>query len=239
MRYGLGFLTRKIFSFLSYSISFWLHKQTIITSKNDFYASLWYNLSMKSNLFFEGPARTGKSTVLRKTLLPMLSDLGGFFVQRLVDSNGIAVAYQLVSLDEIKRLGTKGESLFLSVDAPYAPSHPTDHNGIFLWTAPRRFDTNVFETFGVDCLKASTNKVILLDEIGGVDLLCPGFLAALRTVLSSDTPCIGVLKELEKARDAQSLNRELRALLTVKPLSSENLSTIPDQVHSFLHSKGI
>jgi hypothetical protein len=194
---------------------------------------------MRSNLFFEGPVRTGKSTILRRALLPYLPDLGGFVVQRLLDNDGVPMAYRLMGMEEIRQAGFDTETQFLSVDAPYPQPEDEIAANIFLWSSPRRIDTNVFETFGVDCLKASTNKVILLDEIGGVDLLCPGFLAALRTVLSSDTPCIGVLKELEKARDAQSLNRELRALLTVKPLSSENLSTIPDQVHSFLHSKGI
>ncbi len=194
---------------------------------------------MKSNLFFEGPARIGKSTVLRRALLPYLSDLGGFVVQRLIDPTGSAVAYRLVSLDDIRRLGVKGESLFLAVDAPYTPAHLDKQNGIFLWTSPRRFDGTVFETVGMDCLQATANKIILMDEIGGVDLLSPVFHECLNGVLKGSTPCIGIMKELDKARDAQSFNRELRALLTVNTLSSKNLSTVSDQVTSFLRAQNV
>lgn len=195
---------------------------------------------MKSNLFFEGPVRTGKSSVLRQTLLPRLADLGGFVVQRLVDPMGNAVAYQLVSLDEIRRLGEKGKALFLSVDGPYSPAISQEQNGIFLWSSPRRIQLDVFEAIGVDSLQChARNKIILLDEIGGVDLMSPRFRERLIDVLHCTTPCLGIIKELEKARDAQSLNRELRALLTVNHLSSGDLSKVPDQVHSFLHSNGV
>ena len=34
----------------------------------------------------------------------------------------------------------------------------------------------------------------MLDEIGGVELLCPGFMAALESALNSDIPIIGVVK---------------------------------------------
>lgn len=37
-------------------------------------------------------------------------------------------------------------------------------------------------------------RVLLLDEIGGIELLNPEFLAALERVLRSDTPMIGVMK---------------------------------------------
>jgi nucleoside-triphosphatase THEP1 len=37
-------------------------------------------------------------------------------------------------------------------------------------------------------------KVLVLDEIGGIELLNPEFAAALETVLSSDIPILGVIK---------------------------------------------
>lgn len=194
---------------------------------------------MRTNLFFEGPVRTGKSTILRHALLPYLPDLGGFVVQRLLDPDGVPIAYRLMGMEEIRRAGCDSETRFLSVDAPYPQPEDEALSNIFLWSSPRRFDATVFETFGVECLQSSTNKVILLDEIGGVDLLCPGFLDALRTVLRSATPCIGILKELEKARDARSFNQELRALLFIHPLTSENLSEVPATIQTFLDGQNI
>ncbi len=161
-------------------------------------------------------------------------------MQRLLNPDGVPMAYRLVGMDEIRKTGGNAEANFLAVDAPYTATGSNASRNIFLRVAPRSFDANVFATYGVECLQVSAkNSLILLDEIGGVDLLNIRFRELLHATLNSSTPCVGVIKELEKARDAQSLNGELRALLTVNTLSSENLSTIPDQVRSFLHSKGI
>lgn len=37
-------------------------------------------------------------------------------------------------------------------------------------------------------------NILVLDEIGGMELLCPDFLDALNKLLSTDTPVLGVLK---------------------------------------------
>ncbi len=189
-------------------------------------------------MFFEGPVRTGKSTALRQVLLPYLSDLGGFVVQRLTNPDGVPMAYRLVGLDEIRQTGKDAEAMFLAVDAPYSGSDSDVSTNIFLRVAPRSFDANVFATYGVECLQASVkNSLILLDEIGGVDLLSTRFRELLHATLNGSTPCVGVVKELEKARDAQSFNRELRTLLTIHQISSEDLSSMDSIVQSFIVSQ--
>jgi hypothetical protein len=194
---------------------------------------------MNTNLFFEGPVRSGKSTILRQALLPYLPLLGGFVVQRLLALDGAPIAYRLISLEEIKNRGEAGKVLFTAVDAPYPngglENNPDSVSDIFLWVSPRRMDLTVFETKGIACLHQSTlNQIILLDEIGGVDLLCTNFRDELFAVLKSSTPCIGIIKEKEKARDARSFNGDLRTLLSVQTLSSKIHSTVLAQVQSFL-----
>ena len=194
---------------------------------------------MESNLFFEGPVRTGKSTALRRALLPYLSDLGGFVVQRLLDSDGIPTAYRLICMDEVRQTKEGAEELFLSVDAPYPKTDADAASNIFLWITPRRFDTNVFDSYGVECLRnVGKNKIILLDEVGGVDLLSSRFRTQVTSLLNGPDPCIGIIKELEKARDAQSFNREFRAFLNVQQISNEDLSRVPSLVNAFLLSQG-
>ena len=39
-----------------------------------------------------------------------------------------------------------------------------------------------------------TGNVLVLDEIGGIELLCPAFVSALEQALESDAPILGVLK---------------------------------------------
>lgn len=203
--------------------------------------ALWYNCLMTPKLFFEGPVRSGKSTIIRHALLPYLDNLGGFVVQRLLDDAGVPVAYRLIGLEAIHRLGNQGESLFLAVDAPLTSMTADDRKGIFLWTDPRKVQLQVFDSISLEIDAVSTDssrsdKILLLDEIGGVDLLSPGFRKAVTTVLQSPSPCVGVIKEIDKARDAQSYNRELRTLLTVHTFHSDNMTQASDQIQSFLSS---
>lgn len=50
---------------------------------------------------------------------------------------------------------------------------------------------DVFGSLGVRLL---TGDILVLDEIGGIELLDAGFAGALESVLQSDTPILGVLK---------------------------------------------
>lgn len=240
MRDGLGFLTRKIFSSdIFYPI--FSGETSHSFSYQVFSLSLWYNLFMALNLFFEGPVRSGKSTIIRRALLPYLENLGGFVVQRLLDENNAPVAYRLIGLETIHCLGAQGKSMFLAVDAPFASLTADDRKGIFLWTDPRRIRLQAFDSIAHEIVAESTDtsgscNILLLDEIGGVDLLFPVFREAVMSVLQGSTPCIGVIKEIEKARDAQSYNRELRTLLTVHSFHSDNQSQVSDRIQLFLSS---
>ena len=161
-------------------------------------------------------------------------------MQRLLNIDGVPMAYRLVSMDDVRHHKSDSEAYFLSVDAPYPNSVAESATNIFLWVAPRRFDANVFDTYGVDCLRnAGKNKIILLDEIGGVDLLSLGFRELITDMINGPTPCIGIMKEIEKARDAQSYNRELRALLNIQQISSNDLPGVSSIVNSFLLSQGL
>ena len=162
-------------------------------------------------------------------------------MRRLLDDLGTPVAYQLVTMDKIRQMEEDGIKMFLAVDAPYATVSRNGRSGIFLCTTPREIQPEVFETVGVDCLQAALgSKLVLLDEIGGVDLLCPTFRNALSALIQSDTPCIGIIKEIEKARDARFYNLELRAFLNVRTLSPDKFvdpSDLSGQIKSFLSVK--
>ena len=50
---------------------------------------------------------------------------------------------------------------------------------------------DAFSQLGVSLL---SGNILVLDEIGGIELLCPDFAAALMQVLQQDIPVIGVMK---------------------------------------------
>ena len=58
----------------------------------------------------------------------------------------------------------------------------------------------VFETFAVELLEqAKQCDYVVLDEIGGFEILTDSFLDALMELLKSEVPCIGVVKALGAA----------------------------------------
>ncbi len=188
---------------------------------------------MNTNLFFEGPVRSGKSTVLRQTLRPYLPDLGGFVVQRLLDEAGHPAAYRLQGLPGLIDSTTleEAEAQFLAVDGSFTGRE----SDVFLQIPSRRFDPTVFETKALSILKDSLNKkIVLLDEIGGVELTIPSFRKALIRLLQGPIPCLGIIKETNKAREALQFNQDIRLIMLVNTINSETLAEIPFQMNRFL-----
>lgn len=169
---------------------------------------------MAENLFLEGPVQLGKSTLLRKMLRPYIGLIGGFASQRMVDDHGRTVAF---------RIGPAAET---ALSVPYRGNENLP--GIF-----RRTDESerilkspeVFDTLGVRYLTENHGKkLILLDEIGGAELLSCDFRKALYDVLAADIPCIGVMKLEQSASfmsatagysgEVMKQNRRLRRNIT-------------------------
>jgi len=127
--------------------------------------------SMK-NLFLTGPIGSGKSTSIAVALGEHLSKAGGFLTVRQRDDAGRAIAYWLKRPD-----GRDGQIIIDYSQKPY-----TMH-------------MEVFEDFGVALLdEAKQCDYVVLDEIGGFEVLSDAFLSALMKLLESDVPCIGVMK---------------------------------------------
>ncbi len=124
------------------------------------------------NLFLTGPIGSGKSTSIAAALGAYLPKAGGFLTIRQRDDAGRAVAYWIKRPD-----GSDGQIIIDYSAKPY-----TMH-------------LEVFEDLGVRILEdAAQFDFVILDEIGGFELLSDTFLEALQKLLQSDIPCIGVMK---------------------------------------------
>ena len=130
---------------------------------------------MKRKLFLTGPMGCGKSTAIRTAIGEKLPEFGGFLTRRTRDDEGHATAFYLESPDG------KIREIFLDLTAG-TPE-------VYL---------DVFGKCGNLLLKsvepARNDKAYILDEIGGLELLNPAFMAALDGLLASDIPIIGVVK---------------------------------------------
>lgn len=175
---------------------------------------------MAHHLFLEGPVQSGKSTLLRRLLLPYMDKVGGFTSQRLLDVEGRTKAF---------RIGPARET---PLTAPYyAPgtqeyASAETHGGDGIFRVNRndgRFGKfpQVFRREGVSYLTSTLGmKLILLDEIGGAEMQEEEFRRALYRLLGGEIPCIGVIKLEKKAafmtetvgyeKSVVNYNRELR-----------------------------
>ena len=137
---------------------------------------------MKKHFFLEGPIQEGKSTLIRKLIGDHLIDVGGFSSQRLVNDSGKTVGFRIVPASEAMELTKK-----------YSP-HLSD---VFLYFDGNKtkMTSEIFVDTAIKYLRKSQGKkLILLDEIGGVEMLMPEFRAQLYEVLEGEIPCLGVLK---------------------------------------------
>jgi len=140
------------------------------------------------HLFLEGAVQEGKSTLIRRLIGPFLNQVGGFSSQRLLDSTGATVGFRITPAAEALNLNRE---------------YDRSLSGIFLrFEDGRAVKTQeVFSKSALGFLAESCeSKLILLDEIGGMELGVPEFRDALYRVLAGPVPCIGVLKLEEKNR---------------------------------------
>jgi len=142
---------------------------------------------MYKNLFLESSPKQGKSTLLLNCIASHLQDGAGFFCQRLIDDCGLTVAYRLVAPESAE---------------PLNRGYDKELPGIFLSFIGNKItkDQDVFEKTAISCLQAAKDKTgrkkkfILMDEIGGIELLNTKFIRAVYDALQGELPCIGVVK---------------------------------------------
>lgn len=151
---------------------------------------------MKKNLFLEGPIQEGKSTLIRALIRDYLSQTGGFCSQRLLNESGETVGFRVVTTAEA-----------MALTARYTP----ELSDVFLYFGGEKAEVRpeVFSDSALKYLRESKGKkLILLDEIGGIELLEPHFRKKVYEILGGSTPCLGVLK-LEKSNRNMCKNAKI------------------------------
>ena len=166
-------------------------------------------------LFLEGDIQIGKSTIILENIKSSIPPnfVGGFMCQRLVE-NGETKAFCLTAFDKVE-----------STTVEYRADIPN----IFLENICGKWIRNddVFNNIGIEMLSnLSSKKIIVLDEIGGFELLAEQFRVILYEVLSRDIPVIGVLKSNKNKsimKKAVEIDDEYTALYQKLCVDIENI----------------
>ena len=143
---------------------------------------------MKKHLFLTGPSGIGKTTIIRQALGKAAGYAGGFITERVTDGDGRVEGFAL-----------------------YPAAAAIGHDGfdgqrfLDLGTTPPRKDNEVFRESAAQMLReAELYPFVMLDEIGGFEMLIPQFRNELAQLLNSDAPIIGVIKGAENAEELRA-----------------------------------
>ena len=143
---------------------------------------------MKKHLFLTGVSGIGKTTIIRQALGSAAGYAGGFITERVADGDGSVEGFDL-----------------------YPAAAAIGHDGfdglrfLDLGTTPPRKDNEVFRESAAQMLReAGFYPLVMLDEIGGFEMLIPQFRNELAQLLNSDAPIIGVIKGAENAEELRA-----------------------------------
>lgn len=183
-------------------------------------------------LFLEGPKMLGKSTLLREQLLIGDYHVGGFYVQRLLSETDEVMGFQL-----------RAANLLLPLTSSYHWSE--DHCFLRRKDGQMVADLAVFEEFGQQLLEQALNQsydVVLLDEIGGLELQVKGFYRSLTQLLKSTKKIVGVYKSAENYQELAHQQQlqiapqrfQLERLMVTRVTVGQNLDSVQRQVADYL-----
>ena len=143
---------------------------------------------MKKHLFLTGVSGIGKTTIIRQALGSAAGYAGGFITERVADGDGSVEGFDL-----------------------YPAAAVIGHDGfdgqrfLDLGTVPPQKDNEVFRESAAQMLReAEYYPFVMLDEIGGFEMLIPQFRNELAQLLNSDAPIIGVIKGAENAEELRA-----------------------------------
>ena len=155
---------------------------------------------MKKHLFLCGPAGCGKTKLIREELGPALAMAGGYVTEASRDESGKITGVDL--LPAAAAAGIDGFEALRFLDMSSVP--PKRDNEVFRGPAAQLLQEAEYYPFSV------------IDEFGGFEMVIPQYRQQLAEFLSSEQPCIGVLKsteEAEKAREQFGLGEKFTMLI--------------------------
>jgi nucleoside-triphosphatase len=169
---------------------------------------------MKRVLLLTGRPGTGKTALIKETLARTKVKGGGFYTEE-IRTGGVRQGFKLVTLD-----GQEAILAHVGISSPYQVSK-------------YRVDTDSLNRVGVSALRQALKEtdLIVIDEIGKMELLSPRFREAVTQALNSGKKVLGTIM-LNPHPFADEIKRHLE--VEVLPVTRENRTEVMRKVLNWL-----
>ena len=128
---------------------------------------------MGKTLLLTGRPGVGKTTVIKKVIAVLGDQAGGFYTEEIRGPDGHRAGFRLVALGG-------GEAVMAHVDLRGEGRPRVGRYGV---------DTTAIKRVGVEALRRAmeADRVVIVDEIGKMELLCESFKEAINAAIDGQT----------------------------------------------------
>lgn len=164
---------------------------------------------MNSVIFLTGSPGSGKTTLIRRVLARLTKPAGGFYTQE-IREGGARKGFEIITLD-----GQRGILAHVNIRS----KNRVSKYGV---------DTSALETLAIPTIQDAVQgkKVVVIDEIGPMEILSPQFCQAVMDVLHSDASVLGTIVQRSTPFTDQVKSRPGVTLIEVTSENREELTDI-------------
>ncbi len=172
---------------------------------------------MGRTLLLTGSPGVGKTTVIKRVARKLGDQTGGFYTEEIRSSKGRRSGFRLVTM------GGK-ETAMAHVDLRGQGRPRVSRYGV---------DVNAIEEVGVAALREAmaTERVIIVDEIGKMELFCDAFKEAVRDAIEGEPRVLGTVMS---GSHPWVDDLKAREQVTVWEVTRGNRDELPGRIHRWL-----